>query len=362
VVAHCGPEPRDILNARLDAFFNNPARFEQFYDPAALSTLTAGVQGLREHFFDHELCRSVFSNLCGRSIRKTLLLAQHLIWNSVYDPWEVGLKGIRDSGIGIGDVLRAILVGTGNTYSWSPSSIIENIFQVQQHPGIANLLKLRILRMLARGGENGVQLNQVYTVLRGFGYNSAVICSALNELTEQPRRLIWSDAVQRRFEGEADLARLGQTRLSLSSVGWGYNNYLFHNIDYIQEIMLDTTVGDEFGSGWEYHKMEDRFVLVYKFLSYLAGQERRETARFLLSSTADEYIHAFGTSRPSVLDMLRSVRAAVERILDSIVASRGKSPDGVHLRDLRNRQLADYDARITEMENLQSEISTLIED
>lgn len=362
VVAHCGPEPRRILDARLQAFDEDPSACAQFYNPDSLPILRRGIQELAEQYLSHDLCKSLFGSLCGRSIRKTIVLAQNLICNSVYDPYQIGLMaqareleplGKPREAIPIGDVLRAILIGAETKYTCTPRAIIENLFEVQSQPGVAPLIKIRILQMVANRGEAGCRLTDVNNNLRWFGYSPSVICDALSELNEQPRKLIWSSTVQNRFHGEEDLIRLGHTNLSLSTEGEGYHDYLYHSLDYIQEVMLDTTVADDFGSGWEYSKFEDRFSLVFSFLSYLANQEKREVSRYLTNSSVSEYVRAFGRSPVIVLEMLRSVRAANERILDSVLANR-KRGDQQQLKEYATTLLINYDSRITEMENLQA--------
>ena len=299
-----------------------------------------------------QVFQELFVSLCGHSVRKGLLLAQHIVCNSVYDPSKIQ----QGSSGNIGDILRAILVGTDCIFQTNPENIIENIFNVEPYPGKSYLLKVRILRLISYAGNNGITINRMIDNVSCFGYTLPMLCDALNDLKSLHKRLIWSDGVRLNFDGEDDLVSRGSTRLYITTAGQGYTTNLISNIDYIQEVMLDTKVdSDVFGSGWDYSSMEDRFELVLRFLTALNHQDQAEVNAFIAMQGVDEYNSVFGGPHLVTTSMLSTTKSRVERILTSIIEHSLSGERRTTLIHFKETHLGIYIDRIITSRNFESE-------
>lgn len=353
VVPYCGPLPLDVVNERIDDFLSNPKRFENFYSPQLMPNLIEGMRFIRDHYMTTQVFHELFDSLCGHSIRKGLILAQNIVCNSVYDPTLIQ----QGSSVSIGDFLRAILVGTDDIFQANPEHIIENIFNVESYPVKSYLLKVRILRLIKNAGNNGITINRMIDVMNCFGYSLPMLCDALNEMKSQNKRLIWSDGVRLNYDGEDDLVSRGSTRLYISTAGKGYITNLISNIDYIQEIMLDTKVdSDVFGSGWDYSSLEDRFELILRFLTVLNRQDQAEVGAFVNIRGINEYKSLFGDNHLVTTNMLTMTKKRVERILNSIIERYSSGERRISMVHFKDTHLRIYADRIITSQNFESEL------
>lgn len=357
VVPYCGPAPVEILKSRLDSFVSKNDDYVDFYNPERLPNLVEGIKHIRENYLSTDTFQSVFSSLCGRSVRRSLLLAQNIIHNSVYDPSTIMHSTGSHDGVRIGDVLRALFVGTDDIFRTGPNNIIDNIFEVSSYPGATYLLKVRIIHLLNCIGENGITITRLIDILSGFGYTLSMICDAINELKSETKRLIWSDSVRLSFQGESDLVSRGSSHLYLSSTGQGYFNNLIINIAYIQEVMLDTRVeSEDFGSGWKYEVLEDRFELVLKFLSMLSRYDQNEVLSFVSTLGEDEYTSSFCSKELITKKMFVEVKSTVERILNTVIDGQHRGERRERFRDFKAKHIAIYEDRIITLQNFEEEM------
>ena len=320
-VAYCGPKPLSVINARINDFIHSPQEFEKFYKPADLPELVKGVTVIKDNFLGTERFVQFFEALTGNSVRKGLVLAQSLILNSIYDPYEVGKQGASGTHVKLTDILRALMVGTSSEYKYSVNDLIENVFEVQQHKGESALIKLRILRMLAVS-DHGVTINRLIDTLQGFRQPLDLIRNALNDMLDSAKRLVRSDSMIH-FDSVQELVNLGSSRLFLSTIGRGYENVLCKKVEYLQEVMLDTSAPFEFathfGRGYDYGKMEDRFRMVSRFCSFLATQDMKEVEMFVGALGPKEYEKVFGGNSLISQEILEAVMHDVGSILNYIV-------------------------------------------
>ena len=216
---------------------------------------------------------------------------------------------------------------------------------------------MRVLKLLRVAGENGVTVKRLIDVMDGFGYDISMICDVVNELKNEQKRHIWSDSVRLHFRGGEDLVNHGHTKLFISTAGEGYSDYLDSNIEYIQEVMLDTKVdGSGFGNEWHYDEIEDRFELLQKFLTMLFKFDQEETQNFATKKDAHEYELSFGSNDMISKLILEGVRDSVDRILSAIVKNMklGEAKDS--FREFRASHLAIYEDRLNTLENLEYEL------
>jgi hypothetical protein len=317
-VGYCGPRPLTVITMRLNQFLQSPQDYERFYNPMDLPVLAKGIAEIKDAFLNTDRFIQFFEALSGNSIRKALLLAQSLILNSIYDPYEVGKKGIAGANLRLTDVLRALMVGVGEVYTYGHSDIIENVFEVQEQKGESPLTKLRILRTLSIS-DNGLKVNKLINNLAGFKYSVDLIRDAFNDMLNLHKRLIWSDSVDN-FESVQDLMTLGSSRLFISTAGRGYASILCRQVMYIQEVMLDTAVSSDqishFGRDYDYGKMEARFTMVSRFCSFLAMQDMKEVQHFVSDFGAKAYKREFGEGSLLSREILEALMHDIGRILN----------------------------------------------
>ena len=322
IVAYCGPSPADVIQGRINEFLSQFNDYGKFYPPTELPTLATGIKTLRDANFSRDWFTSFFLAFTGRSVRKALIIAQHLIDNSVYDPYEIGKSGVEKSGPSKNDIIRAMIIGNQETYTWTPNGIIDNLFQVKEQPAAGYLIKLRILKAVLMNDDRGMKLNALVSLLTGFGYNLDLILDALNEMLLKPKRLLWSDAV-REFTSQDDITRLSNSKLFIASAGHGYAKVLYKSVQYIQEVMFDTNVPIEiFGRGYDYRKLEDRLTLVSRFCGLLLEADMREMKLFINSLGADAYIRHFGSAILLAKEILLSVQYDVQGLLGFLLEHR----------------------------------------
>ena len=359
VIPYCGASPYEIISERIDDFLGDNIKYKEFYNPNTFPQLIEGIRFIRHVLLTTDSFTNLFSNICGRSVRKGLLLGQHIINNSVYDPSKIFDHPTNPQdgvAVKIGDVLRALLVGTDAIFRASPSHVTDNIFSVSSYPGIGYLVKLRILNLLCCSGEMGVSVRRVNHILSGFGYSMEMICSAINEMKSENKRLIWSDAVQTFFK-EEEFVNYGSTHLFLSSSGNGHTKNLFADITYIQQVMLDTKVEEsDFGKGWRYDKLEDRFELIFKFLTMLSEFDQDEVENFVANNGVNEYYSSFGDKDLITKIMMINVKESVEKILGSVVKNERKVEREGELQFFKLDHLSKYESRIVTLKNFEEEI------
>lgn len=360
VVPYSGSTPYDVINIRIKEFLLNHSHYAAFYEPTHLPDLVGGVMYIQENFVISELFQLLFSSLSGRSVRKGLLLAQNIIHNSVYDPSTI-LHNIKTGGfdqpnIRVGEVLRAVMVGTDDIFRTTPNNRIDNLFEVASCPCMSYLIKLRILSLLTCADKTGVTIKRIIEIMNGFGYSLIAINDAINEMKNETKRLIWSDAVRSDFRDEEDLVNHGLSHLYISSAGLGYLNNLSTNIAYIQEVMLDTKVESEiFGSGWKYDILEDRFELVLKFLTLLSNADQEEVKLFMSILGDQAYKGYFCTTDMITKKIFVNVRESVEKILSTVISGQRRSEKRERFRDFKAKHLGIYEDRIITLQNFEYE-------
>jgi hypothetical protein len=345
-VPFCGRPPATVVLRRLDNLLAHPEGATRHCARAIVPDLLVGIQRVRMELERDGRLHQLFSALCGRSVRKGLLLAQRLIDNSVYDL-------VRERDFNTSDMERALLVGTAETFVGDPSNIVENVFEVMGHRKGSHFIKIRILRALRHAGDAGLKVNGLLDLMNRFEYDLPLTCSAINDLKREQKRLLWSDARKGEFEDETVLVSHGQSQLTISSIGEGYDELLPCSLSYVQEVMLDTAIEPaDFGRGWDYGSLEDRFMLVLRFLRLLHEEDAREMRICMANAGPHEYESWFGRREIVSKDIIVGVRASVGAILGKI-HSRGTRHD---FDSFREEQLQAYDDLYLRAENVERQI------
>jgi hypothetical protein len=277
-------------------------------------------------------------------------LAQRLIDTSVYDP-------AQDHDFTAPEMDRALLVGGGDTFNSHPQNVVENIFEVSDHPTESYFIKLRILRALRHAGQEGLRVSRLVEVMNWFEYDLQLVCSAINDMKREQKRLVWSDSLKGEFRDEKQLEDYSRSRIIISSVGEGYDSFAPYNLSYLQEVMLDTAVdAHEFGGPWNYGSLEDRFTLIFKFLRLLYDEDTREMRKCMGNSSPLEYQKAFGRREILSMGILRSIRTHVDAILGAIHQARSRPG----AEEFHKDHIRAYDDHLVRAMNFERQIFTVL--
>jgi hypothetical protein len=312
-----GAGPMQVIRSRIaDAIAHPELALACLADAPKARTLAFMRQLAQNLQKDRGHLSLLLQNLSGASVRKGLVYAHSLLCNSIYGP-------TLRSTISEGDMMRAIVVGGHRWYEQSPEQLTCNLFQVYNRHLCASFLKLRALRALHVQSEAALEmtLGALVEYLQMFGYSERMILDGINEMISCVKRLMWSDAFQQ-LDSIDDLITHADTHIILSDAGRAYQGYLYHRIEYVQEVMLDTLVPDtRLGRGWKFHQISDRFRLIAEFLDYLTDTEIEELEHLALPNIELERL-----SGGEVLfseKMCEETANSTRRILDSVIREGG---------------------------------------
>lgn len=315
-VPYCGPIPLEIVYSRIDNFVNMGSIYErclEHYEQEGLDVLREKLKYIKENFLKTDRFTNFFQSLCGHSVRKGLMIAQNLILNSVYNPLEIptsregGSKAADGKELRMGDIIRALLIGPSETFSYG--GIVENIFQTQAEQNASHFIKLRILKAVNRVGNDGIRIGRLVSALKDFEYSEDLIIDSLDEMLADLKRLIWTDTSSSEDDSSEYLIKhKPNARIFINSIGEGYMNFLCKNVDYVQEVMMDTSVeGSHFGTGWNPRLIDDRLTLVLRFCEYLFRKEQLEIKKYFKERKPNDYERIFGDGNLISLEIIREI-------------------------------------------------------
>jgi len=327
---HRGPTPVDVVLARLQRFCDDPQSFfdrhnglvaEQF---DLLAAFLARVQRLVRVDSHHTVYRFL-AHSCGSSIRAALRIAQNLFRVSVAD--------MGDPNLSVHDVIRTCVNRGRPQLRWTNQHGIEHLFRVSSDEGGSLLIKPRVLAYLGRHGSGRRRLSEIYNVMRVFGYEESLVRESINDMMRIDCQLVRSNGSDRYYDGDA-IQEYGADRIVLTDIGRGYGNHLIADVDYVQEVMLDTFVdGDHFPRRiTDYGYLSEKFRLLHRFLDELRRIDCVETKHFCDALGREAYFHAFGEHMIS-LDIIQGIYRSVVRILGS-ASSRGSQQARQEYQDL----------------------------
>lgn len=355
-VPFCGVDHMDVITNRLELFLRNPEQYTPHFDSGIRDCLIKSIKYINENIVNHKLFLSAIGKLAGHSIRKSLVLAQYLIDNSVYDLIEVGSRDSQEKELHITNILSALYRNDEHIFNYDERSIVENIFQVQALPGQSFLIKLRLLRLLLNCNDRGTEIQCILDALTGFDYGTDLIRHAINELKHYRKRLIWSDSVRNYFDNEENLFNNSHSKLFLTSGGIGYADYLFFDMNYIQEVMLDTFVNPiDFDSSYYYGSIFDRVSLLFDFANAIFDQELKELERFFSKGLFNDYHAYFGDSTLYSNLIFKNIRHSSEKVINSYINNIAKPSKGKFLKR-QDRLREKYDERINFIDYTESEL------
>jgi hypothetical protein len=312
VEIHRGNKPSEIILLRLQEFCDKP---DDYFEPEGGLT--------REQFeivkkyairvnqiirSDHNLSFIKFiDEASGISIRPAFLIAQNIFSASIAE--------MNDEMLHARDVVRICIRGNEPQLHWSPDIGVEHLFRVSTHEIGGLMVKSRILRYLGRT-ENGLRrINEIITIMTTFGYEENIVVDAMNDMMQIKHQLLRSNGFDH-YEDDS-LKKHSSDHVLITDIGRGYVNHIIHNIDYLQEMMLDTYVdGDHFPKSISYGYLIDKFRLIRLFLEELRRTDIEEMRLFLERQPEDACFEAFGHHIIS-LDIIQAIYQPATRILRS---------------------------------------------
>ncbi len=309
---HQGNKPSDIILIRLQEFCDDP---EQYFEqkggltPEQFEIIKKYARRVNQTIrSDHNLAFAKFINdASGISIRAAFLIAQNIFNASVAE--------MNDEALHSRDLIRICIRGNGPQLHWQPNYGIEHLFRVSTRQTGELLIKSRILSYLGRTDQGQRRISEIVNAMTSFGYDENVVLEAMNDMMQIWNQLIRSNGFDH-YE-DAALKKYNGDRVQLTDIGKGYIDHLVHNIDYLQEVMLDTYVdGDHFPKSISYGYLIDKFRLIRLFLEEIHRADVEEMQRFLEKNPEDSYFEAFGHHLIS-LDIIQAIYQPATRILRS---------------------------------------------
>ena len=310
---HRGPRPDDVVLDRLQRFCDDPQSMFEPQDGLSLEqfellkaflvrvqrTIRSDSFGTFSRFLEYS---------CGSSIHASLRMAQNL--------FRVSPADMQDSNPSIHDLIRTCVNGGGPQLRWTSRCVIEHLFRVSGDDGGSPFIKPRILWYLGRQGKGRRRLREIYNVMRVFGYEESAVREAINDMMRIDSQLVRSNGSDRYYEGE--IQEYGAHRIVLTKTGRGYGDHLISDVDYVQEVMLDTFVdGNHFPRRvTNYGYLSEKFRLLHRFLDELRRIDCEEMVHFCEALGAEAYFSAFGEHMIS-LDIIQGIYCSVVRILAS---------------------------------------------
>jgi len=308
-----GPKPIDLILKRLDEFCNNP---EAYYDANAGLTMeqfelvTKHMKRVRRVIQNdpYQAFHKFIDNACGKSIRIGYLVAQNLFFASVAE--------MQNDKLSIHDIVRLCIRGDSPQLKWTPSNTIEHLFRISNRTYDGLLLKPRILKYIGRSNRDRRKLGEINYIMMGFGFDDTATINAINDLMQINHQLLRSNGFDF-YDQKTELSSSGHN-IRITEIGRGYSDYLLCDLDYIQEIMLDTFVdGDYFPKEIGFGYLYDKFYLVYNFIKELRRIDCKEVNLFIEKWGSDGYKEAFGTHLLS-LDIIHGVYPSIQRVIRSV--------------------------------------------
>lgn len=308
-----GPSPYDVILAHLNKFCANPESYfslEAGFPHPQFEILVRYFEHIHHALQNdtHQVFSKFINSLCGRSIRIGHLVAQSLFYASRAE--------MSAESVNVHDLVRLCIRGDSPQLKWRPNGFVEHLFRISTQTSNGLLIKPRILRYLGRSERERRKFGEIHNVLTGFGYDASTVTDALNDLMNTNHQLARSNGFD--YYGDRDPHISAGDNIKITEKGKGYANYLLSDLDYIQEVMLDTYVdGDHFPQSIGFNYLIDKFKLVYQFLDEIRKVDRNESERFVEKWGVIPYKEAFG-DHLITLDIIRGIYPSTLRILKSL--------------------------------------------
>jgi len=312
---HHSPTPAEVIFDRLEHFLANPAPYL-----AAAGGLTTEhkelvldyLKRITPRLKDDKSFNKFIKSAAGMSIRNALVLAQEILTG-------VTIAEMRNPDLTPHFIVRACITQGHGQFKADPKNRLDNPFDIAGVVEGYLLLKPRLLKFIQGRGKD-CKTSLLLNAFSLFGYTNDQLYPAINDLLRMECQLLTSDGFDYFHKTRGD----DQETLYLTKVGEGYVDHLLHDVDFVQEVMLDTKIEtSEFPVELGMDRLEEKFSALYYFMRTLQKVDKLEVHRFVNTHTHRRYISLFGT-RMLTLDLLWSMTPSIERIL---LSSARRYPD-----------------------------------
>ena len=318
VVMHQGVKPSAVVLDRFERFINKcedyfepndgmtKSEFEQIYEYLSKVYKLINPDNQRQSpyltFLDHA---------CGKSVRLALLCAENLL--------KVSIEDMRDPKFSAYSLIRTTVVNQAySQFRATVRSPIPNLFDVKGYYKGRLLIKPRVLTFLKNCEGNRTTLNVLRRTLKGFGYSeTTLIKDTVQEMQNIYCQLIRSDGFDF-YESEREFLMAGNQKITLTEIGLGYIEHIMNSIDYLQEVMLDCRIPEDWLSQeFGFSTLPEKFSLLVKFLRELLEEDRKETQKFCYYFSRNDFYRFFGSDIITIELIYRSFRS-FQKIKDAI--------------------------------------------
>jgi hypothetical protein len=306
VVGHKNPEPYQIVLDRLNRFLNNEERYylvapsllqeEKNLMSQYLSRIIPKLKGDKAYL---EFIKAI----AGKSIRNALVLAQGLFCLSIGE--------MRKRNLTVHYIIRAMIRNGSYQYKAVENKRVANIFDVIGEIDGRFLIKMRLLRYIAGYGGSCTEPN-IINAFSLFGFQDTTVTQAIIELLNHECQLLSSNG----FDVFHKIPGNDQEIISITETGLGYIDHLIYNINFIQEVMLDSRVNSTFPVPQLFNdSLCDKIVAMINFLEEIHDSEVSEVKSFFGRGVAN-YGKIFGSKLLS-LEIIQRTFDSTNRLLES---------------------------------------------
>ena len=239
--------------------------------------------------------KDFIEGICNNSLRSALIVAPKLFTSAVVPfvlpPEHAGQKDghlrIRSH-----DLVRAVLLGRKTCFQAHRGRVVDNVFDLGRQATHQSLTcKLRLLKLLDRADNGLSYISKLRDHATMFDIPDEVILDGINSIILQSKRLAWSDSAVF-YESFADAPL---SKIQISDGGRYYVNHAIHNLEYIQEVHLDSPLPPDVAiQNYQNNRFADRITSLRYFLRHLHDVDKREVLHALAQQRGSEYFKIYG--------------------------------------------------------------------
>lgn len=313
IIKHPGFKASLIIKNRIERFVTNKDEYYDGYDGLSheqydsiynfMSTL------LRIYSSERSSRHTDFLDAAsGNNLRLALCLAQKYFGISIME--------FNEGAISPHTLNRVVVVNQGEAqHREHIRSLIPNLFELRTDKDTTPLLKYRILCFLnSQPHHTAAQIN-VRMEMVGFGYGELEdVKGGLSDLLDYSYNLLISDGLEK-YDSDNEYFQSANNQLSLSSKGKNYYDKIIYNLDYIQEIMLDSYLP----SSWvqkrlPFSNLPEKFLLLLDYINYLHDIDLKETTNYIRYGFSKSDYHNHYGSELLTLTLLKNCCSSILNI------------------------------------------------
>lgn len=310
---HPGFKASLIIKDRIERFVSNK---DEYYDPIdglshdqydSIYSFLSSI--LRVYSSERSYRHTDFLDAaCGNNLRLALCLAQKY--------FKISIMEFDEGAISPHTLNRIVVVNQGNTqHREHVRSLMPNLFKLRIDKDTAPLLKYRILCYLNLQPNHTAAQIKIRMDMVGFNYRELEdVKGGLSDLLSYSCNLLISDGLEK-YNSDEEYLQSSNNHLSLSTKGKDYFDKIIFNLDYIQEIMLDSYLP----STWVWTKLPfsdlpQKFILLLDYINFLHGIDLFETRNYILYHFTKKHYQSVYGNELLTLTLLRNCCTSILNI------------------------------------------------